>query len=222
MIHELERESQERFQNAYEALRLPDPDGYTGTVEREYQKELARNLQKEGSKAANASTDQRIAGKLKVAGYSLGEIQKVIEQYSPMAVKPSQDQSQAYAKTVIQRAYFPGGTDLAKQSGERRLDRLAMETKVGSHSEVRRTDIQPQFKWIHLDEFQVILELCGRMIQLPKDIVIGNNHSPVSIFLVSQAIYQDDNAPLQASDADALQHYLVNQALAENIDIIVE
>ena len=121
MIRELERESQQRFQNAHEALRLPDPEGYTGTVEREYQKELARNLQKEGSKAANASTDQRIAGKLKVAGYSLDEIQKVIEQYSPMAVKPNQEQRQAYAKSIAQKASIPASHRYIEQSRERIL-----------------------------------------------------------------------------------------------------
>lgn len=198
MIRELERETQERLKKAYEALKLPDPDGYTGTSEREYQKELARNLQKDGGKAANASTDQRIAGKLKVAGYSLDEIQKVIEQHSPMAVKPTQEQRQAYAKTVVQKAYFTGATN------------------------VKKTNLEPQFQWIHLDECYVLLELHGRRIQLPKDIAIENNRSPISIFLVSEAIYQDNNTPLQASDADALRQYLANQALTENIAIIVE
>ena len=70
-IHKLDQEIQERFQSAIASLKSPDPDDYKGTAEREYQKELARILQKEGNKAANASTDQRIAGKLKAAGYEL-------------------------------------------------------------------------------------------------------------------------------------------------------
>lgn len=120
-MHELEKEGQERLQKVYEALRLPDPDGYTGTVEREYQKELARNLQKEGNKAANASTDQRIAGKLKAAGYSLDEIKDVIEQYSPMAVKPTQEQRQAYAESIAQKALVPANHRYIEQSRERIL-----------------------------------------------------------------------------------------------------
>ena len=135
-IRELQREGQERLQKAYEALKLPDTEGYTGTVEREYQKELARNLQKDGSKAANASTDQRIAGKLKVAGYSLDEIKDVIEQCSPMAVKPSQEQRQAYAVSVVEKAHFLPNNKSKKTLeetrllGECRLDKLEIGTKL--------------------------------------------------------------------------------------------
>jgi hypothetical protein len=121
MIRELERETQKRLQKAYEALRLADPEGYTGTAEREYQKELARNLQKDGSKAANVSTDQRIADKLKVAGYSFDEIKDVIEQCSPMAVKPSQEQCQAYARSITRKASVPASHRYIEQSRERIL-----------------------------------------------------------------------------------------------------
>ncbi|MBW4641848.1 MAG: hypothetical protein KME23_02290 [Goleter apudmare HA4340-LM2] len=222
MIRELERESQERLQKAYEALRLTDPEGYTGTAEREYQKELARNLQKEGSKAANASTDQRIAGKLKVAGYSLDEIQKVIEQYSPMAVKPSQDQSQAYAKTVIQRAYFPGGTDLAKQSGERRLEQLGIDTKVSIKQSLLQRTKDEEFKFIFSAPDYSLCEYHGRIIHLPKDVAVEDDDSPISIFVVSQATYQDTQESLQPSDAANLELYLTDQALKDGIDIILE
>jgi hypothetical protein len=125
-IRELQREGQERLQKAYEALKLPDTEGYTGTVEREYQKELARNLQKDGSKAANASTDQRIAGKLKTAGYSLGEIEEVIEQQSPMAVKPTQEQRQAYARSIVQKALPPRNHEYNEQSKERIIAPLTL------------------------------------------------------------------------------------------------
>ena len=129
-IHEFEKENQERLNNAYKALSLPDPAGYTGTTEREYQKELARNLQNDGSKAISPSMDQRIAGKLKAAGYSLSEIEEVVKQHSPMAVKPNQEQRQAYAKNVIQKAYFSGGANPEKQLEERRLEQLGIDTKV--------------------------------------------------------------------------------------------
>jgi hypothetical protein len=103
-IRQLDQENQERFQSAIASLKSSDPDDYKGTAEREYQKELARILQKEGNKAANVSTDQRIAGKLKAAGYDLSEIEEVIENHSPMAVKPTQEQRRFYAKSVVQKA----------------------------------------------------------------------------------------------------------------------
>lgn len=222
MIRELERESQQRFQNAHEALRLPDPEGYTGTVEREYQKELARNLQKEGSKAANASTDQRIAGKLKVAGYSLDEIQKVIERYSPMAVKPTQEQCQAYAKTVIQKAYFPGGNNLEKQFEERRLEQLGIDTKVEVKQSLTQQSKDEEFKFIYSDRDHSLCEYHGRIIYLPKDIEVEDDDSPISIYIVSQATYQDTQESLQPSDAANLELYLTDQALKEGINIIIE
>jgi hypothetical protein len=126
-IHKLDQEIKERFQSAIASLKSPDPDGYKGTAEREYQKELARILQKEGNKAANASTDQRIAGKLKAAGYDLGEIEKVIENYSPMAVKPTQEQHRFYAKTVVQKARIFKESNQAKRIGESRLIPLEKE-----------------------------------------------------------------------------------------------
>ena len=78
-IRKLDQEIQERIHRAIKSLKLPDPDDYRGTAEREYRKELARILQKEGNKAANASTDQLIAGKLKAVGYGLDEIEEVIK-----------------------------------------------------------------------------------------------------------------------------------------------
>ncbi|MFM7790068.1 MAG: hypothetical protein ACKO90_18700, partial [Microcystis panniformis] len=129
-IHKLDQEIQERFQSAIASLKSPDPDDYKGTAEREYQKELARILQKEGNKAANASTDQRIAGKLKAVGYDLSEIEKVIENYSPMAVKPTQEQCRFYAKTVVQKAQAFKGVVQEKQSEERRLNYLGIDTKT--------------------------------------------------------------------------------------------
>jgi hypothetical protein len=222
MIRELERETQERLKNAYEALKLPDPDGYTGTAEREYQKELARNLQKDGGKAANASTDQRIAGKLKVAGYSLDEIQKVIEQYSPMAVKPTQEQRQAYAKAVIQKAYFPGSANTEKQLEERRLEQLGIDTKVKAKQSLTQQSKDEEFKFIFSDPDYSLCEYHGRIIHLPKDIAVENDDSPISIFIVSQATYQDTQESLQPSDAANLELYLTDQALKDGIDIILE
>ncbi|MFN7717289.1 MAG: hypothetical protein ACK5QS_17720 [Pseudanabaenaceae cyanobacterium] len=216
MIRELERESQERLQKAYEALRLPDPEGYTGTAEREYQKELARNLQKDGSKAANASTDQRIAGKLKVAGYSLNEIQKVIERYSPIAVKPTQEQCQAYAKTVIQKAYFPGGTNLAKQSGERRLDQLGIETKIRLPSNSQTNDFE-EFKCVLMERYYSLYEYRGVKIHVPVD-----DDSLNSVYRISHATYEDTKKPLQLSDAAALEQYLIHEAVREGIEIEIE
>lgn len=127
-IHKLDQEIQERFQSAIVSLKSPDPDDYKGTAEREYQKELARILQKEGNKAANVSTDQRIAGKLKAAGYDLSEIEKVIENYSPMAVKPTQQQRQLYAKNVAQKAQIFKESNQAKRIGESPLIPLEKET----------------------------------------------------------------------------------------------
>lgn len=221
MIRELERETQKRLQKAYEALRLPDPEGYTGTVEREYQKELARNLQKDGIKAANASTDQLIVGKLKAAGFNLNEIEKIIEQCSPMAVKPIPEQCQIYAKTIIQKAYFPTSIKLEKQLEEHRLDQLGIETKVRLLPE-NEPELLTQFNCIHMDRFYLVYEFCDRTIHLPKDVVIGDDGYPISVFFISQATYQDSNEPLQASDSVALENCLANQALEKDIDIIME
>lgn len=221
-IRELQREGQERLQKAYEALKLPDTEGYTGTVEREYQKELARNLQKDGSKAANASTDQQIAGKLKVAGYSLDEIQKVIEQYSPMAVKPTQEQSQAYAKNVVQKAYFPGGVNPERQLEERRLEQLGIDTKVSVKQSLLQQTKDEEFKFIFSAPDYSLCEYHGRIIHLPEDIEVEDDDSPISIYIVSQATYQDTQESLQPSDAANLELYLTDQALKEGINIIIE
>lgn len=221
-IHEFEKESQERLNNAYKALSLPDPDGYNGTSEREYQKELARNLQNDGSKAISASMDQRIAGKLKAAGYSLGEIEEVVKQHSPMAVKPSQEQRQAYAKNVVQKAYFSGGANPEKQLEERRLEQLGIDTKVKIKQSLTPQTKDEDFKFIFSDRDYLLCEYHGRIIHLPKDIGIEDDDSPISIFIVSQATYQDNQKSLQSSDANYLQLYLTNQALSDGIDIIIE
>jgi hypothetical protein len=220
-IHKLDQEIQERFQSAIASLKSPDPDDYKGTAEREYQKELARILQKEGNKAANASTDQRIAGKLKAAGYDLSEIEKVIENYSPMAVKPTQEQCRFYAKTVVQKAQAFKGVVQEKQSEERRLNYLGIDTKTKFNSEPT-TNLQAQFKWIHLDQFYVLLERNKKTIYLPKETIVNDKHHATSVFFVSQATYQDDNFPLTSSDADDLKNYLVSQSLLENVQIVVE
>ena len=220
-IRQLDQENQERFQSAIASLKSPDPDDYKGTAEREYQKELARILQKEGNKAANVSTDQRIAGKLKAAGYDLSEIEEVIENHSPMAVKPTQEQRRFYAKTVVQKAQTLKGFVQEKQSEERRLNYLGIDTRTKFSSEPT-TNLQPQFKWIHLDQFYVLLEQGGKTIYLPKEIIVNNKQHPISVFSVSQATYQDDNFPLTSSDADDLNNYLVSQSLLENVEIVVE
>ena len=220
--HELDKESQQRFQNAYEALRLADPDGYTGTVEREYQKELARNLQKDGNKAANVSTDQRIAGKLKVAGYSLHEIEEVIEHHSPMAVKPSQEQRQAYAKTVIQKAYFSGGNEPEKKLEERRLDQLGIETKIELVSKNKVNNNLKEFKCTLMDRYYSLFEYAGVTIHLPMDMAYKDDDATVSVYSVSQATYQDTGETLQTADATALENYLTDLALKDGIDILIE
>jgi len=114
-IRKLDQEIQERIRRAMASLKSPDPDNYYGTAEREYQKELARILQKEGNKAANASTDQLIAGKLKSVGYGVHEIEEVIENHSPMAVKPTQEQRKIYSKTTAQKAHFIGENNQKKR-----------------------------------------------------------------------------------------------------------
>ncbi len=220
-IRQLDQENQERFQSAIASLQSPDPDDYKGTAEREYQKELARILQKEGNKAANSSTDQRIAGKLKAAGYDLSEIEEVIKNYSPMAVKPTQEQRRFYAKSVVQKAQIFKGVVQEKQSGERRLNYLGIDTRIRFNSEPK-TNLQTQFKWIHLDQFYVLLEQGGKTIYLPKEIIVNDKHHATSVFFVSQATYQDDNFPLTSSDADDLKNYLVSQSFLENVEIVVE
>lgn len=227
-IHELEKESQERLNNAYKALNLPDPEGYTGTVEREYQKELARNLQKEGSKAANASTDQRIAGKLKVAGYSLYEIQNVIEQHSPMAVKPSQEQRQAYAKAVIQKAYFPGGTEPEKRLEERRLDLLGIETKVepviesnldtsDEDSELFPLDILVDRNLSH-DE---IVAACVDIFSLsPTEILITEDITDLDIDLDENILLICELMPIGGDFKTFLSFYPQNFSIEEQLEEI--
>jgi hypothetical protein len=220
-IRQLDQENQERFQSAIASLKSSDPDDYKGTAEREYQKELARILQKEGNKAANASTDQRIAGKLKAAGYDLSEIEEVIQNCSPMAVKPTQEQRHFYAKSVAQKAQTFKGFVQEKQSEERRLNCLGIDTKIRFNSEPT-TNLQAQFKWIHLDQFYVLLEQGGKTIYLPKEIIVNDKQHPISVFSVSQATYQDDNFPLTSSDVDDLKNYLVSQSFLENVEIVVE
>ncbi|WP_013334899.1 hypothetical protein [Gloeothece verrucosa] len=220
-IHKLDQEIKERFQSAIASLKSPDPDDYKGTAEREYQKELARILQKDGNKAANVSTDQRIAGKLKAAGYDLREIKEVIENYSPMAVKPTEQQRQLYAKSIAQKARAFKGVVQEKQSEERRINYLQIDTKTKFNSELT-TNLEAQFKWIHLDQFYVLLERNKKIIYLPKETLINDKHHVISVFVVSQATYQDDNFLLTSSDADDLKNYFVSQSLLENVEIVVE
>ena len=107
MINELEEESRQRLQSAYEAKQFVDPSGCPKTAEREYQLELIRLLQQEKEMTINVSTDQRIAGILIASGFSLNEVEIAIMKNSPMAVKPTQEQRQFYSKSIAQKAVSP-------------------------------------------------------------------------------------------------------------------
>lgn len=184
MIRELERESQERLQKAYEALRLSDPEGYTGTAEREYQKDLARNLQKDGNKAANASTDQRIAGKLKAAGYNLHEIEDVIDQNSPMAVKPTQEQRQAYAKNVVQKAVIPRYNEYSKRLREPRLDQSELDVinKVYGMPREEKFFIRPNFT------LQQIQSAVAKLMRIAVESILIYNSDEQEIPVLNDSI----------------------------------
>ncbi|MEO1743218.1 MAG: hypothetical protein AAFR99_15585 [Cyanobacteria bacterium J06629_9] len=118
-----------RLASADRTLRTPDPQNYSGTANREYQKELARNLRKGGHAAATHQTDQRIAAKLKTAGFSRTDIQTAVQKHSPMAVRSAQQHSQAYAARIAETpAMKRQGIHAA---GERRLDKVGLEAKTG-------------------------------------------------------------------------------------------
>jgi hypothetical protein len=215
-IRQLDQENQERFQSAIASLKSSDPDDYKGTAEREYQKELARILQKEGNKAANASTDQRIAGKLKAAGYDLSEIEEVIENHSPMAVKPTQEQRRFYAKSVVQKASFLKNTQGERILGEHRLDHLGMATKI-QEVLVSKTEVSEEFNCVFMDAYYSIYEYHGIKIHLPVD-----NECLESVYIVSKATYQDNGKPLKPPDLEALECFLISESIKEGIEIRIE
>jgi hypothetical protein len=107
MINELEEESRRRLQSAYEAIQIIDTSGCPKSAERDYQLELIRLLKQERGISINVSTDQRVAGILIESGYSFKEVEFAIMKNSPMAVKPTQEQRQFYAKSIAQKAVAP-------------------------------------------------------------------------------------------------------------------
>jgi hypothetical protein len=216
MTLDLERESQQRFKNAFEALRLPDPDDYNGTIVREYQKELARNLQKEYSKAASVSMDQQIAGKLSAAGYSLDDIKNVIELHSPLAVKPTIEHRQAYANAVVQKAYPLRGDTSNSQSDERRLDKLGIETKTKDLAK-NKSNCPCIFKCIFVDRDYSIFEYHGQRIYVPVD-----DDTLISVYNISRATYEDTRDAVQEYVTAALKSYLTHEATKEGIEIEFE
>ena len=132
------QEVNKRMVSADRALRQPDAKGYSGKVEREYQRELARHLIKGGRGAATSQTDQRIAGKLKAAGFNEQEIRRAIQKHSPMAVKANQQQSQDYAARIVKNASKIKRQEI-HSADERRLDKvdLAEKTGISSKQEAR-------------------------------------------------------------------------------------
>jgi hypothetical protein len=123
--------------------------GYYGTAKREYLKELARQVQRYGNKAVlTPQTDQAIAVKLRVAGYSWNSIFRAVSTHSPVATSlPSAEHQSAYLEQVIKPCLQAPQVKTQKevlrqelqgrhQGHEMRLDKLGLATEVKRDREV--------------------------------------------------------------------------------------
>ena len=99
---------------------------------------------------------------------------------------------------------------------------MKIKPKVKAKQSLTQQTKDEEFEFIFSDPDYSLCEYNGRIIYLPKDIAVEDDDSPISIFVVSQATYQDTQESLQPSDAVNLELYLTDQALKDGIDIILE
>lgn len=212
-IHELEQERQKRLQQVKSVFDAPDDSSNSRDVKQTYQRELARCLKRNGNLVVTPSTDQQIAGMLKSAGFPSSEIEVAIELCSPVAIKPSSDQSRAYAKSVVQRARLP-----------KKNNRQLLSFDSLSSTEEVETNVVPEalFECVSIDVAHIVYKYRGRLIVLPTDTVYENEDSVASLYVVSQAMYQDSNEIINEADASALERYLLKRAAEEGLVIEVE
>jgi hypothetical protein len=79
-----------------------------------------------------------------------------------------------------------------------------------------------EFHLIDMDRYYFLYEYQGKIIHLPKDIAIGKDDAILTVLIISQATYRDNNEPISASDSDALEHFLMKEANQENVAIVIE